>query len=106
MVVKLSDTSLIIFQNLISRNYRGDIDFGIIDKFLPLVLEREEEEATSPIIVHGDVTFVYIKNNNLYRIFSVLCIYIWKDAPRHIIKFCPKNLLFYLIYTSLCLRNP
>lgn len=55
-------------QNLISRNYRGDIDFGIIDKFLPLVLEREEEEATSPIIVHGDVTFVYIKYNNLYSI--------------------------------------
>ncbi|XP_065069275.1 AP-1 complex subunit mu-1-like [Rhopilema esculentum] len=53
-------------KNLISRNYRGDIDFGIIEKFLPLVLEREEEEATSPIIVHGDVTFVYIKNNNLY----------------------------------------
>jgi len=53
-------------KNLISRNYRGDIEFGIIDKFLPLVLEREEEEATSPIIVHGDVTFVYIKYMNLY----------------------------------------
>lgn len=60
-------------QNLISRNYRGDIDFGIIDKFLPLVLEREEEEATSPIIVHGDVTFVYIKNNNLYSILLPNC---------------------------------
>ncbi|VDO42628.1 unnamed protein product, partial [Onchocerca flexuosa] len=28
---------------IISRNYRGDIDMSIIDKFMPLLLEREEE---------------------------------------------------------------
>ena len=53
-------------KSLISRNYRGDIDMAVIDKFLSIVLEQEEESNTSPIIVWGDVTFVYIKYNNLY----------------------------------------
>lgn len=58
-----------MFQVIISRNYRGDIDNSSIDKFMPLVLEKEEEgDSQSPICVHGDVTFVYIKYNNLYRI--------------------------------------
>lgn len=53
-------------KNLISRNYRGDIDMSAIEKFLPIVLEEEEESNNSPIMVWGDVTFVYIKYNNLY----------------------------------------
>jgi len=53
-------------KNLVSRNYRGDIDMTAIEKFLPIVLEEEEESNNSPIIVWGDVTFVYIKYNNLY----------------------------------------
>lgn len=28
---------------LISRNYRGDMDLSCIDKFMPLLMEREEE---------------------------------------------------------------
>ena len=55
-------------QALISRDYRGDVDLSSIDKFLPLVLDNEEEGATSPLVVHEKVTFVYIKHNNLYRI--------------------------------------
>lgn len=39
-----------------------------IEKFMPLVLENEEEGTQTPICVHQDVTFVYIKYNNLYRI--------------------------------------
>ena len=39
-----------------------------IEKFMPLVLEKEEEGSQTPICVHQDVTFVYIKYNNLYRI--------------------------------------
>ena len=35
---------------------------------MPLVLENEEEGTQTPICVHQDVTFVYIKYNNLYRI--------------------------------------
>lgn len=39
---------------------------NMIEKFLPLVLEQEEDSITSPIVVCGDITFVYIKYNNLY----------------------------------------
>ncbi|XP_065834851.1 AP-1 complex subunit mu-1-like [Oscarella lobularis] len=53
---------------LISRNYRGDVDMNAIDKFLPLVLEAEEDGAMSPIVVTEHVTFVYIKYNNLYLV--------------------------------------
>lgn len=51
---------------LISRNYRGDADSSVIDKFMPLAMEREEEGNMTPIIQHGDVTFAFIKYNNLY----------------------------------------
>ena len=53
---------------LISRNYRGDVDMSKIDKFMPLVMEREEEGNLSPILSHGATTFMYIKFNNLYCI--------------------------------------
>ena len=39
---------------------------SVIEKFLPLVLDQEEESVDQPIVVCGDVTFVYIKYNNLY----------------------------------------
>ncbi|KAH7639645.1 LOW QUALITY PROTEIN: adaptor protein complex 1, mu subunit [Dermatophagoides farinae] len=51
---------------LISRNYRGDTDMNIIDKFMALVVEREEESSLNPIIRYQDATFMYIKFNNLY----------------------------------------
>ena len=40
-------------------------------EFMPLVLEKEEEGTQD---VHQDVTFVYIKYNNQYRILSILII--------------------------------
>jgi len=52
-------------KSLISRNYRGDVETSDVDKFMTLVMEKEEEGITSPIIVHGEVTFVFIKYNNL-----------------------------------------
>ena len=60
--------SYLYLQALISRDYRGDVEMSVIEKFLPLVLESEEEGQMSPILVHEKVTFVYIKHNNLYRI--------------------------------------
>lgn len=39
-----------------------------IDKFMPLLMDREEEGSLGPIIEHNNVTFMYIKYNNLYRI--------------------------------------
>lgn len=41
---------------------------GVIDKFLPLVLDNEEEGLMTPILVHEKVTFVYLKHRNLYCI--------------------------------------
>ena len=57
---------------LICRNYRGDIDMSCIDKFMTLVMDREEEGQTTPIIQHGNVTFVYIKYNNLYLVATTM----------------------------------
>ncbi|XP_053959197.1 AP-1 complex subunit mu-1 [Anastrepha obliqua] len=52
---------------LISRNYRGDtMDMAAIDKFMPLLMEREEEGLITPILQTADNTFAYIKTNNLY----------------------------------------
>ncbi len=52
---------------LISRNYRGDIEMNVIEKFMQLLLEKEDESQLSPIFQNGDVAFVYIKYNNVYR---------------------------------------
>lgn len=52
---------------LISRNYRGDLmDMAIIDKFMPLLMEKEEEGLITPILQTSECTFAYIKTNNLY----------------------------------------
>ncbi|XP_064476677.1 AP-1 complex subunit mu-1 [Ornithodoros turicata] len=53
---------------LISRNYRGDIDLTSIDKFMTLLMEKEEEGCVTPILRHGEVAFMYIKHNNLYLV--------------------------------------
>lgn len=51
---------------LIFRNYRGDIDVNVIDKFMPLVMEMEDASQVSPVIQYGDVTFLYVSYSNLY----------------------------------------
>uniref|UniRef100_A0A131YZW5 AP-1 complex subunit mu n=1 Tax=Rhipicephalus appendiculatus TaxID=34631 RepID=A0A131YZW5_RHIAP len=53
---------------LISRNYRGDIDMTCIDKFMTLLMEKEEEGCVTPILRHSDTAFMYIKHNNLYLV--------------------------------------
>ena len=55
-------------QVLISRNYRGDVDMSAIDKFMPLVMENEEESVVTPLLCHSQCTFIYIKYNNLYLV--------------------------------------
>jgi len=57
---------------LISRNYRGDVEMSMIDKFLPMVLDAEEEGSQSPILIHEKVTFVYIKHQNLYLVATTI----------------------------------
>ncbi|PIO62543.1 hypothetical protein TELCIR_15895 [Teladorsagia circumcincta] len=34
---------------IISRNYRGDVDMGVIDRFLPLLMDREEDGLACPV---------------------------------------------------------
>ena len=53
---------------LISRNYRGDVDMNVIDKFMPILMDREEEGSLNPILRHSDTTFAFIKFNNLYLV--------------------------------------
>ncbi|KAJ3189342.1 AP-1 complex subunit mu-1 [Gaertneriomyces sp. JEL0708] len=53
---------------LISRNYRGDIPMSAVEKFMPLLLDLEEEEqAPTPVVSTEDgIHFLYVKHNNLY----------------------------------------
>lgn len=53
---------------LISRNYRGNIDLNIIEKFMPILGEREDEACLCPILRYQDVNFLFIKCNNLYLV--------------------------------------
>ena len=51
---------------LLNRNYRGDIDNSVIDSFISLVNEVEDESLARPLIKTNDCTFAYIKHSNLY----------------------------------------
>ncbi|CAG9797429.1 unnamed protein product [Chironomus riparius] len=51
---------------LISRNYRGELDSQVIDKFMPLLMDKEEEGTLGPILQTQECNFAYIKTNNLY----------------------------------------
>lgn len=53
---------------LISRNYRGKIDLNIIEKFMPILGEREDEACLCPILQYQDINFLFIKCNNLYLV--------------------------------------
>lgn len=65
---------LFLLQVLISRNYKGDIETGVIDKFNSLLLEKEEDNNFStPILQTDGVTFAYIKHNNVYCILLTNC---------------------------------
>ena len=56
---------------------------SVIDKFMPLLMEKEEEGVVTPIIQHGDNTFFYIKYNNLYCIFCFGCFNKFKDTQKY-----------------------
>lgn len=51
---------------LISRNYRGDICMSVIEKFMPLMMDREEDGSVQPVLPCDDVFFMYIKQSNVY----------------------------------------
>jgi len=51
---------------LLSRNYRGDIENNVIDKFIGLINDSEDDGVLTPLITIQEATFAYIKHNNLY----------------------------------------
>lgn len=51
---------------IISKNYRGDLDVSVIERFMPLLMEKEEEGSLTPFLSTNDATFAYIKHTNLY----------------------------------------
>jgi AP-1 complex subunit mu len=58
-----------------SRNYRGDIDMSCIEKFMPLMMEKEEEHADSPVYEKDGISYVYVKHMNIFRKFVTnICI--------------------------------
>jgi len=47
-------------KTLLARNYRGDIPLSAVDKFMPLLLDAEEENAApAPCISHEGVNVFY-----------------------------------------------
>lgn len=63
---KVENNKVNIFQVVISRNYRGDVDMTCIEKFMPLLVEKEDEGSASPVLVHQGISYTYIKYMNVY----------------------------------------
>ncbi|WKX91572.1 hypothetical protein Q1695_009975 [Nippostrongylus brasiliensis] len=51
---------------IVSRNYRGDVEMSCIERFMPLLVEKEDEGVHSPVIQSGDISYTFIKHMNLY----------------------------------------
>eukprot|EP00090_Calanus_glacialis_P021084 TRINITY_DN3252_c0_g1_i1.p1 TRINITY_DN3252_c0_g1~~TRINITY_DN3252_c0_g1_i1.p1 ORF type:complete len:423 (-),score=172.24 TRINITY_DN3252_c0_g1_i1:474-1742(-) len=51
---------------LMNRNYRGDIENNVIDKFIGLVSDMEDDDNATPLIKTEECTFAYIKHSNVY----------------------------------------
>lgn len=51
---------------IVSRNYRGDVEMSCIERFMPLLVEKEDEGVHSPVLQAGDISYTFIKHMNLY----------------------------------------
>ena len=47
---------------------------NVIDQFMPLVREREEDGVQVPIIAYDNMTFVYVQYRDLYRILTKMLV--------------------------------
>ena len=53
---------------LIQRSYRDDVPPSYIERFLPLVLEIEEEgQQVTPCFTSQGINYIHIRHSNLYR---------------------------------------
>lgn len=57
---------------------------NVIDKFIPSLIDMEEEGLQVPIIRHPDTTFIFIKYNNIYCnfIFFTFKFYLLKNLMK------------------------
>ena len=90
-------------QVLIFRNYRGDIDVNIIDRFMPLLMEREEEGSTvnAPVILYDHITFTFVNFSNLYCIFF----YINYNILKHYTIISTEREIYFKFYAPLLLLS-
>ncbi|XP_062920450.1 AP-1 complex subunit mu-1-like isoform X1 [Mobula hypostoma] len=58
-------------QVLISRNYRGDVEMSVIEKFMPSLLRNEEDGDLCPILKQDQVYFLWIKYKNIYMVCTI-----------------------------------
>lgn len=64
----LGQAVLSITQSLIQRSYRDDVPPSCIERFLPLVLDMEEENVqVTPCFSDEGINYMHIRHNNLYR---------------------------------------
>jgi hypothetical protein len=72
-VVYITMTSLVAILDLkgkplIQRSYRDDVPSSCIERFLPLVLEIEEDgQQVTPCFSNQGVNYMHIRHSNLYR---------------------------------------
>lgn len=53
---------------IMSRNYRGDVEMSVIDSFMPLLMEKEDEGQVSPVLQKNGVSYVYVKHMNIFLV--------------------------------------
>ncbi|GMK53706.1 hypothetical protein CspeluHIS016_0102920 [Cutaneotrichosporon spelunceum] len=54
-------------KSLIQRNYRDDVPPSCVDKFLPLILDMEEDNVPlTPCFTDEGINYMHIRHNNLY----------------------------------------
>jgi len=58
---------------LIQRSYRDDVPLSYVERFLPLVLDIEEDgQQVTPSISSQGINYMHIRHSNLYRMFFFL----------------------------------
>ena len=51
---------------------------NVIERFMQLLLEQEDESNLTPIVQNGDVAFVYVKHTNVYCRHCLVVVVIFK----------------------------
>lgn len=60
-------------KSLIQRSYKDDIPASAVDKFMPIVLEMEEDlQTVTPCFSKDGINYMHIKYSNLYSEWTVI----------------------------------